>query len=78
MRRFVERMDRGQSTLFPERLENWIGEDNAIRVIDVSIEELDLAVIDSMDSVEATAAAHPRLLSSEAGSEVIYGYISVE
>ena len=39
MRRFVEGLDRGQSTLFPERLEDWIGEDNAVRVIDVFVEE---------------------------------------
>jgi hypothetical protein len=61
MWRFVEGMVRDQSTLLPERLENWIGEDNAVRVIDVSIEELDLAVIDGMANLEAAAAAHPRL-----------------
>ncbi len=43
MRRFVEGTDRGQSTLFPECLEDWIGEDNPVRVIDVFVEELDLA-----------------------------------
>ena len=43
MRRFVEGADRGQSTLFPECLEDWIGEDNPVRVIDVFVEELDLA-----------------------------------
>ncbi len=36
-------MDRGQSTLFPERSEDWIGKDNAVRVIDGFVEELDLA-----------------------------------
>ena len=35
MRRFVEGADRGQTTLFPECLEDWIGEDNTVRVIDV-------------------------------------------
>src|ERR1700730_14219211 len=34
MKRFVEEMDRGQSTLFPECLEDWICEDNPVRVID--------------------------------------------
>ena len=43
MRRFVEGTDRGQSTLFPECLEDWIGEDNPVRVIDVFVDELDLA-----------------------------------
>src|SRR5208283_1318130 len=43
MKRFVEGTDRGQATLFPECLENWIGENNPVRVIDVFVEELDLA-----------------------------------
>ena len=43
MRRFVEGVDRGQTTLFPECLEDWIGEDNPVRVVDVFVEELDLA-----------------------------------
>ena len=43
MRRFVEGTDHGQITLFPECLEDWIGEDNPVRVIDVFVEELDLA-----------------------------------
>jgi hypothetical protein len=32
MKRFVEGVDRGQSTLFPNRLEDWIGDDNPVRV----------------------------------------------
>jgi hypothetical protein len=43
MVRFVEGVDRGQNTLFPECLEDWIGEDNPVRVIDVFVDELDLA-----------------------------------
>ncbi len=43
MKRFVEAADRGQSTLFPESLEDWIGEDNPVGVIDVFVDELDLA-----------------------------------
>ena len=31
MKRFIEGVDRTQSSLFPERLEDWIGEDNAVR-----------------------------------------------
>ncbi len=42
MKRFVEGLERGQSSLFPERLEDWIGEDNPVRVIDVFVDELDL------------------------------------
>jgi hypothetical protein len=43
MKRFVEGMDRGQSTLFPECLEDWICEDNPVRVIDVFVGGLALA-----------------------------------
>ena len=39
MKRFVEGVDRGQSTLFPECLEDWIGEDNPVRVIDVFVDD---------------------------------------
>ena len=42
MKRFVEGVDRGQSTLFPECLDDWIDEDNPVRVIDVFVDELDL------------------------------------
>ena len=42
MRRFIEGEDRSQSTLFPDRLEDWINEDNPVRVVDVFVDELDL------------------------------------
>ncbi len=42
MKRFVEGVDRGQSTLFPDRLEDWIDDDNPVRVADVFVDELDL------------------------------------
>ena len=43
MRRFVEGMDRGQSTLLPECLDDWIDENNPVRVIDAFVEALNLA-----------------------------------
>ena len=51
MRRFVEGTDRGQSTLFPECLEDWIDEDNPVRVIDVFVDELDLASLGLTGSI---------------------------
>ncbi len=41
-KRFVEGTDRGQSTLFPECLADWIDENNPVQVIDVFVDELDL------------------------------------
>ena len=43
MARFVVGDDRSQSTLFPERLDEYLGEDNPVRAIDVFVDELDLA-----------------------------------
>ena len=45
MKRFIEGVDRGQSTLFPECLEDWVGEENPVRVIDVFVDELDLQAL---------------------------------
>jgi len=42
MKRFVEGEDRSQSTLFPERLDDYVDEDNPVRVVDVFVDELDL------------------------------------
>ena len=42
MKRFIEGEDRSQSTLFPEHLDDYIAEDNPVRVIDVFVDELDL------------------------------------
>jgi hypothetical protein len=37
MKRFVEGEDRSQSTLFPERPDDYVGEDNPVRVVDVFV-----------------------------------------
>jgi hypothetical protein len=59
--------DRGQSTLLPECLEDWIDEENPVRVIDVFVDALDFARL-GFDGVEPPAtgrpAFHPSILSS--------------
>jgi hypothetical protein len=35
---FIEGIDRGQTVLFPDRLEDWIGEDNLVRVVDLFVD----------------------------------------
>jgi len=55
MKRFVEGADRQQGTLFPDRLGDWIDEDNPVRVIDVFVDELDLSGLGLVRSeLEAT------------------------
>ena len=75
MRRFVEGMDRVQSTLFPECLEDWIGEDNPVRVIDVFVDELDLAGL-RFSGVDPEATGRPSYHPSVLLKLYIYGYLN--
>jgi transposase len=43
MTRFIEGEARGQMTLFPECLDDYIAEDSRVRVIDVFFDTLDLS-----------------------------------
>ncbi len=75
MKRFVEGTDRGQSTLFPECLEDWIGEDNPVRVIDVFVEELDLGEL-GFYGVTPEATGRPSYHPSVLLKLYIYGYLN--
>jgi transposase len=74
MKRFVEGADRGQSTLFPECLEDWIGEENTVRVIDVFVEELDLGGL-GFGGVDPEATGRPSYHPSVLLKLYIYGYL---
>ncbi len=58
MRRFVEGIDRGQATLFPECLDDWIDADKPVRVIDAFVEKLDLSAL-GFDGVAPEATGRP-------------------
>jgi transposase len=75
MKRFVEGLDRGQSTLFPECLEDWIGEDNPVRVIDVFVDELDLGEL-GFGGVEPEMTGRPSYHPSALLKLDIYGYLN--
>jgi transposase len=75
MKRFVEGQDRAQSTLFPECLEDWIGEDNPVRVIDVFVAELDLADL-GFAGVDPEATGRPSYHPSVLLKLYIYGYLN--
>ncbi len=75
MKRFVEGADRGQSTLFPESLEDWIGEDNPVRVIDVFVDELDLGEL-GFNGVDPEATGRPSYHPSVLLKLYIYGYLN--
>ena len=75
MKRFVEGVDRGQSTLFPDRLEDWIGEDNPVRVVDVFVDELDLGGV-GFGRVEPLATGRPGYHPAVLLKLYIYGYLN--
>jgi len=75
MRRFVEGADRGQNTLFPECLEDWIGEDNPVRVIDAFVDALDLAEL-GFEGVEPLATGRPSYHPAALLKLYIYGYLN--
>ena len=75
MKRFVEGMDRGQSTLFPECLEDWVDANNAVRVIDVFVEELALGEL-GFDGIAAEATGRPSYHPSVLLKLYIYGYLN--
>ncbi len=47
MKRFIEGVDRSQTTLFPDRPEEGIDDDNPVRVIDVFVDDLELLELGS-------------------------------
>src|SRR5215470_3184005 len=75
MKRFVEGADRGQSTLLPECLDDWISEDNPVRVIDVFVDELDLAEL-GFSKVEPEATGRPSYHPSVLLKLYIYSYLN--
>jgi len=75
MKRFVEGADRGQSTLFPECLDDWVDENNAVRVIDVFVDELDLGEL-GFGGVDPEATGRPSYHRSILLKLYIYGYLN--
>ena len=74
MKRFIEGEHRQQATLFPESLDEFVAEDNPVRVVDVFVDELDLSVLGFKTVAEATGRPgyHPATLLKL----FIYGYLN--
>ena len=75
MKRFVEGADRGQSVLFPECLEDWVDENNPVRVIDVFVDELDLGEL-SFDGIAPEPTGRPSYHPAVLLKLYIYGYLN--
>jgi len=75
MKRFVEGEDRSQGTMFPERLDDYIAEDNPVRVIDVFVDELDLRKL-GFEGMEPEATGRPAYHPAALLKIYIYGYLN--
>lgn len=71
MKRFIEGESRFQSTLFPSTLEDFIAEDNPVRIIEAFVEELDLNKLE-FTAATGRPAYHPSILLKI----YIYGYLN--
>jgi transposase len=71
---FIQGEDRSQATLFPERLDDYVAEDSAVRVIDVFIDELDLSGLGFKTQPNDTGrpAYHPETMLKL----FVYGYLN--
>jgi transposase len=75
MRRYVEGESRSQSTLFPESLDDYIAEDNPVRVVDVFVEELNLKDL-GFEGAEPEAPGRPSYQPATMLKIYIYGYLN--
>src|ERR1700736_1785844 len=75
MTRFVVGEDRNQSTLFPELLDDYVGDDNPVRAIDVFVDELRLGDL-GFDGVQPHATGRPAYHPATLLKIYIYGYLN--
>ena len=74
MSKFIEGLDRSQGTLFPERLDDYVEEENAVRVIDVFIDDLDVSGLGFKAEPAHTGRPgyHPKMMLKL----YVYGYLN--
>src|SRR6187431_1051778 len=75
MKRFIEGADRSQVTLLPECLDDYIAEDNPVRVVDAYVEELDLQEL-GFEGAEPAATGRPSYHPAVLLKTYIYGYLN--
>jgi len=75
MKRFIEGTSRDQGTLFPECLDDWIAENNPVRVTDVFVDELDLGGL-GFDRVVPEATGRPGYHPTVLLKLYVYGYLN--
>src|SRR6195952_4654709 len=75
MQGFVQGVDRQQTTLLPECLDDWVDEGNSIRAVDVFVDALELRDL-GFDGVDPAATGRPAYHPSPMLKLYIYGYLN--
>ena len=75
MKRFVDGVDRSQGLLLPDRLEDYVDEDNPVRVVDAFIEALDLSEL-GFEAANRAAGGRPAYHPAALLKIYIYGYLN--
>jgi transposase len=75
MGRYIEGQDRTQSVLFPERLDDWIDEDNPVRAVDVFVDQLDLVGL-GFGRAQPAETGRPGYHPATLLKVYVYGYLN--
>src|SRR5213083_3603701 len=75
MHRFIDGEDRMQQALLPHSLEDYVGEENPVRVIEIFIDELDLAAL-GFSGMTPAATGRPAYHPSTLLKIYLYGYLN--
>jgi transposase len=73
--RFIDEADRSQGTLLPETIEEYVCEENPVRVIDAFVGALDLASL-GFEGVEPEATGRPAYHPATMLKIYLYGYLN--
>lgn len=75
MGRFIEGADRRQATMLPEVVDDYVGEDNPVRVVDAFVDALDLAAL-GFDGVVPEETGRPSYHPATLLRIYVYGYLN--
>ena len=75
MKRFIKGVDRSQVTLFPDSLEDYVADDNPVRVVDVFVDQLDLSGL-GFKRVDPSVTGRLGYYRSDLLNLHIYGYLN--
>jgi hypothetical protein len=74
MKRFIEGLDRSQTTLLPDCVDDYVDNDNPVRAVDAFVDMLDLAALGF--DVEPEATGRPGYHPATILKLYIYGYLN--